>query len=233
MTTLIMLAKECVPGKVKTRLSPPLTLTAAAEVAAACIDITAAAVDRFDWTRKVLCLDGTRLPRDFTGWDIVAQSDGDLDERIAAVLDACAGPTVLIGMDSPQLDRGVLNLLSTEWPDDCDAWFGPAADGGFWALGLREPVGDLVRGVPMSRADTGAIQLERLRAAGLRTTLLPVLRDIDTVADLDAASQLLPGTLLAEFADRAGAAVRAGVTTGDVVADFADCASLADRAEAS
>ncbi|WP_166973769.1 TIGR04282 family arsenosugar biosynthesis glycosyltransferase [Brevibacterium atlanticum] len=199
MTTLIMLAKECVPGKVKTRLHPPLSLTQAAEVAAACIDITTTAVDSCTWTRTILCFDGTSLPRDFTGWEIIEQVTGGLDERIAAAFDVCTGPTVLIGMDSPQLDRRVLDRLSAEWPEDCDAWFGPAADGGFWALGLREPDGELVRGVPMSRPDTGAIQLDRLRTAGRRTKLLPTLRDIDTIDDLHAVARLLPWSPLAKL----------------------------------
>ena len=196
MTTLIMLAKECSPGKVKTRLHPPLSLEAAADIAAACIDITATAVESLEWTRKILCFDGDSLPRDFDGWDVIEQAGVGLDERIGAVFDVCSGPTVLIGMDSPHLDPLVLETVSRAWPEGCDAWFGPAVDGGFWALGLRKPDGDLVRGVPMSRDDTGAIQHARLIDAGLATTLLPSLRDIDTIDDLDAAARLLPGTVL-------------------------------------
>ena len=196
MTTLIMLAKECIPGQVKTRLHPPLSLEAAADIAAACIDITATVVESFEWTRKILCFDGDLLPRDFDGWEVIEQARGGLDERIGAVLDACSGPSVLIGMDSPQLDPLVLESLSRDWPEGCDAWLGPAVDGGFWALGLREPDGDLVRGVPMSRENTGAIQYARLIDAGLATTILPSLRDIDTIDDLDAAARLLPGTVL-------------------------------------
>ena len=69
---------------------------------------------------------------------------------------------------------------STKWPADVDAWFGPATDGGFWALGLARPDGDLLRGVPMSRADTGRIQLKRLQDAGLRVRQLAALEDVDT-----------------------------------------------------
>lgn len=191
-----MLAKECIPGQVKTRLHPPLSLEAAADIAAACIDITATAVESFEWTRKILCFDGDSLPRDFDGWDVIEQARGGLDERIGAVFDVCSGPSVLIGMDSPHLDPLVLETVSRNWPEGCDAWFGPAVDGGFWALGLREPDGDVVRGVPMSRGDTGAIQYARLIDAGLATAILPSLRDIDTIDDLDAAARLLPGTVL-------------------------------------
>jgi uncharacterized protein len=59
-----------------------------------------------------------------------------------------------------------------------------ATAGGFWALGLRGPDPALLRGVPMSTADTGASQRARLLAAGLRVADLPELRDVaaDAVA---------------------------------------------------
>jgi len=42
MTTLVVIAKETIPGKVKTRLHPPLSLEQAADVAAAAIQDTLA-----------------------------------------------------------------------------------------------------------------------------------------------------------------------------------------------
>ena len=47
-------------------------------------------------------------------------------------------------------------LLTVDW-QGADALFGPADDGGFWALGLRVPNPALLRGVPMSTPGTGAI----------------------------------------------------------------------------
>jgi hypothetical protein len=103
-------------------------------------------------------------------------------------------------MDTPQLTP---SLLIVDW-EVADAWFGPAADGGFWALGLRVPDPALVRGVPMSTADTGARQRARLLAAGLRVADLPVLRDVDTAADAVAVARQAPGSRfaarVAEFA---------------------------------
>jgi uncharacterized protein len=55
-----------------------------------------------------------------------------------------------------------------------DAVFGPVADGGFWALGLRVPDPTLLRGVPVSTPDTDASQRVWLPAAGLRVADLPV-----------------------------------------------------------
>lgn len=77
--------------------------------------------------------------------------------------------------------------------DDGEAQaFGPAEDGGFWALGLAEPDPALLRGVPMSTPSTGAVQRERLVAAGPRVRDLPRLRDVDTAADADAVATPAP-----------------------------------------
>jgi glycosyltransferase A (GT-A) superfamily protein (DUF2064 family) len=192
MTALIVLAKECLPGRVKTRLHPPLSLEQAAELAAASLDDTLTAVAGLPATRRLLAFDGQLAPAAAVGYEVVAQVDGGLDARIGAIFDVCTEPAVLIGMDTPQVSAADLAAVFEAWPDDVDAWFGPAADGGFWALALRDPDGDLVRGVPMSRDDTGARQLDRLRSAGLRVRMLPTLTDVDHIRDAYAVADLVP-----------------------------------------
>ena len=197
MTTIIVIAKETVPGRVKTRLHPPFSLEQAAELAAAALNDTLAAVITLGATDHILYFDGTMLPASASRFRVVPQVAGTLDERIAAVFDLCTGPTLLVGMDTPQISAAQLTEVFDRWPNDVDAWFGPATDGGFWALGLREPHGDLVRGVPMSRDDTGSIQLERLLDAGLSVRLLPTLTDVDTI---DSANEVARFAPLTEFA---------------------------------
>jgi glycosyltransferase A (GT-A) superfamily protein (DUF2064 family) len=199
MTTLIVIAKEPLPGRAKTRLHPPLSLEQAAEVAAAAIDDTLTAVASVPASRRVLLYAGDRVPASAAGYDVVAQSEGGLDERLAAGFDACAGPTLLIGMDTPQVRARDLARAFDTWPDDIDAWFGPALDGGFWALGMREPRGDLIRGVPMSHPQTGARQRRRLIDAGLRIGTLATLRDVDTFDDAVAVAALAPQTATARL----------------------------------
>ncbi|MGA1813796.1 DUF2064 domain-containing protein [Frondihabitans sp. 4ASC-45] len=193
MTTLVVIAKECLPGKVKTRLHPPLTLEQAAEVAAASLGDTLLATDSLPASRRILLFDGNRPPVGSEQFDVIPQTTGPLDERIAALFDLVTGPTVLIGMDTPQLVRDDLApAFDGEWPDGVDAWYGASTDGGFWALGLRDPDGSLVRGVPMSRDDTGAHQLARLTDAGLRVSRLRTLTDVDHIDDAIAAAAAAP-----------------------------------------
>ncbi|MFD5740856.1 DUF2064 domain-containing protein [Streptomyces massasporeus] len=188
MTTLLVIAKEPRPGRVKTRLTPPFTPGQAAGLAEAALADTLHAVAATPAARRVLVLDGTPGPWLPPGFDVVAQCAGGLDERLAHAFAGCAGPALLIGMDTPQVTP---DLLTVDFAD-CDAWFGPAEDGGFWALGLACPDPALLRGVPMSTPVTGAVQRERLVAAGLRVRDLPTLLDVDTAPDAHAVAALAP-----------------------------------------
>ena len=197
MTTIVLIAKEPLPGKVKTRLHPALSYEQAAELAAASIDDTLATLAQLPATRRILAFDGERIPCAAAGYEVLPQSAGTLDQRLGAIFDHAEGPTILVGMDTPQVAVSDLAAAFTAWPSGLDAWFGPANDGGFWALGMARPTGDLIRGVPMSQDDTGAIQFSRLRQAGLSVGLLPRLTDVDEIADAHEVASLAPSTLFA------------------------------------
>ncbi|MFF9815131.1 DUF2064 domain-containing protein [Streptomyces sp. NPDC014006] len=197
MTTLLVIAKEPRPGRVKTRLTPPFTPQQAAALAEAALADTLAAVAAAPAARRLLVLDGSPGPWLPPGFDVVPQCAGGLDERLAAALAGCDGPALLIGMDTPQVTPRLLDVDFT----DGDAWFGPAEDGGFWALGLASPDPRLVRGVPMSTPTTGAVQRRRLVAAGLRVRDMPRLRDVDTADDAAAVAARAPhGRFAAQLA---------------------------------
>ena len=196
MTALVIIAKECLPGKVKTRLHPDVTFEQAAELAAAALADTLATGLELDATRRILLFDGTTPPAGAERYEVVRQVSGDLDERLAAVFDSLDEPTELVGMDTPQLRRGDLETVFP-WDDDADFVFGPACDGGFWALGMRAPRGDLVRGVPMSQRITGRAQLIRLNRAGGTIRMLRPLTDIDTIVEAREVAARAPETAFA------------------------------------
>ncbi|MEV7787833.1 DUF2064 domain-containing protein [Streptomyces sp. NPDC088106] len=200
--TLLVIAKEPRPGRVKTRLTPPFTPEEAAALAEAALTDTLEAVARTPARRRVLVLDGTPGPWLPAGVEVVPQCAGGLDERLAAAFAGCDGPALLIGMDTPQVTP---ELLTVDFAD-CDAYFGPAEDGGFWALGLAEPDPGLLRGVPMSTPDTGAAQRRRLTR--LRVRDLPLLRDVDTADDAAVVAATAPGGHFAAHLTRLTAAHR-------------------------
>ena len=200
--TLLVIAKSPQPGRVKTRLTPACTPEQAARLAEAALVDTLTTLARVPAGRRLLVLDGPPgrwLP---PGWEVVPQRGGGLDARLAdAFASASEGPdsppALLVGMDTPQLRaRTLAEALSRAGRTGTDAWFGPAADGGFWAFGLARPDPDLARrlllGVPMSSPSTGAALLDRLTAAGLRVATLPVLNDVDTVTDAAEVAALAP-----------------------------------------
>lgn len=194
MTTLVIIAKECIPGRVKTRLHPPLNLEQAATLASASLSDTFRAASALEASRRILLFDGNRFPLGSEPYEVIHQVSGDLDMRLGAIFDECEGPTVLVGMDTPQLEAAMLAPLFANWPTDVDAFLGLAADGGYWTIAMADPDGSLIRGIPMSRDDTGQRQLDRLTEAGLRVGMLPQLTDVDTIADARLVADLAPQT---------------------------------------
>ena len=190
--TVVVLAKAPVAGRVKTRLTPPLTPQAAANVAAAALADTLDTISMIPAQRRVLAFDGDAAPWRPRGWDMIAQPTGGLDVRIAAALaDAGNGSVVLVGMDTPQLRADQLTAFD---PEQFGACLAPSEDGGYWAIGLRDPrdAHAVVSGVPMSTRHTGAMQLMRLRQVGLRVQLLDRLADVDTIGTARHVAAVVP-----------------------------------------
>jgi rSAM/selenodomain-associated transferase 1 len=193
--TVVVLAKEPRPGRVKTRLTPTFSPDEAAQLAAAALTDTLRTVRAARSRRRILAWAG-----DATGWDggftVVPQPAGDLNTRLTAAFAAAYAGSVrnrrvlLVGMDTPQLRP---DDLAADW-HGADAVLGLSDDGGYWAIGLTagHPAG-VFAGVPMSTDRTGAAQLARLLELGLRVHLLRPLRDVDEPADAEAVATAHPG----------------------------------------
>jgi len=191
---LLVIAKEPVPGRVKTRLCPPGTPIQAAALAAAALTDTIAAASLMSADHRTLVVDGTVVPP--AGWSVVPQRDGSLGERLAnGFVDAQYPDTIslLIGMDTPQVTPACLNMVAERLTANhsLDAILGPAEDGGWWCLGLRAAhYSDVLRGVPTSQANTAEMTLAALRSAGAMVAIGPTLRDVDTAEDAWAVADL-------------------------------------------
>jgi rSAM/selenodomain-associated transferase 1 len=182
--TVVVLAKAPVPGRVKTRLCPPCDDEQAACLAEAALVDTLTTVAATPCHRRVLVLDGMPGPWLPAGFEVLAQRGEGLAERLAHAFADVGEDGLLIGMDTPQITSAMLMAcLRALHSPGVQAVLGPAVDGGWWSIGLRAPDPAVFLGVPMSTPSTGAAQHARLRALGLRTVLLPSLRDVDDFDD--------------------------------------------------
>jgi len=127
------------------------------------------------------CGDDASWPRT---WRVIGQGRGDLGRRMDRAMRVLPpGPAVIVGTDIPDLcaahvARGFRAL------GDHDAVFGPAADGGYWLVGLRRSprVPEAFTGVRWSSQHALADTLANL--AGLEVAFLETLDDVDDSAAL-------------------------------------------------
>ena len=208
---MLVVAKAPVPGMVKTRLGQVVGMDRAAELAAAALlDTLAVCVSAYGVERCHLSLDGDladavcadELMAATEGWVVHPQRGADFAARLVnAHEDAAAAsgaPVVQVGMDTPHLEASTLIDVGSRLVHRHDAVLGPAADGGWWLLGVGGP--DLVRDlsrVPMSTARTGALTREALLRAGARVSEVETLRDVDEVTDAESVALAAPGTRFA------------------------------------
>jgi glycosyltransferase A (GT-A) superfamily protein (DUF2064 family) len=190
---ILVFAKAPVAGRTKTRLCPPYTPEQAAALAAAALADTLDAVGAVAVERRVLVLSGSYPAPD--GWLVVPQRGTGLAERLIHAFADTAQPglaTLIVAMDTPQLVPGVLAWAAAALTS-ADAVLGPAVDGGWWLLGLREPRhAAALREVRMSVPETGERTAAAFRRRGLSLVCAPPLRDVDTAADAWAVAQAHP-----------------------------------------
>jgi rSAM/selenodomain-associated transferase 1 len=195
---LVVMAKEPVPGRAKTRLCPPLEPAHAAALAEAALADTLQAVAWTPATRRIVVLDGAPgawLP---PGFELMRQRGASLAERLSNAVVEIGEPLLVLGMDTPQVTRALLCEAVAQLADpQTDALLGPTDDGGYWTIGLAHPDPRAFDGVPMSSAATCAAQRARLHELGWRTADLRCLRDVDTFDDAVAVAALAPWTRFA------------------------------------
>jgi glycosyltransferase A (GT-A) superfamily protein (DUF2064 family) len=199
-TSIAVLTKEPLPGRSKTRLSPPFTLAEAAALAEDMLRDTLDAVNGSCSRRKVLVLEGNPGRWVPDGFEVISQRGIDQAARIASAFADLNGPAVLIGMDTPQITSQLLDEAIAElWRPGTDAVLGPASDGGWWLAGLRKPDPAAFREVPMSKPDTAAHQRRRFDSLGLRWREVRALTDVDDWPSAVAAAAAAPSSRFAQL----------------------------------
>lgn len=187
---LLLFAKRPLPGKVKTRLVPPL------DPAQALALYRAFLTDQIRFLRSLrgpsleaeVCTDAPWRPDpEFAGMleglRLSEQGQGDLGQRMLrafrrAASDGVEG-TVVVGVDSPTLPEAHVRLAFSRLEQGAEAVLAPARDGGYVLLGLRQPREELFRGVPWGEPGVLAATRERAAEAGIPLVELPDWYDVD------------------------------------------------------
>jgi len=216
-TAILVVARMPVPGQAKTRLARDVGADLAADLAAAALLDTLVAAGATGLPCVVAATGDVRratrrraIERALARVTVLPQRGTGLGARLRAAhhdaVRTLPGHRVLqIGMDTPQVTPGLLDA-SAQRLESVEAVVGPAADGGWWALGVARPeLTDGLVGVPMSDPATGRRTVEMLRSRRARIRLLPELTDVDSV---DAARRVARH---ADCGERFAEAVAAGL----------------------
>jgi len=200
---LVIFGKAPIPGQVKTRLCPPLTPDEAATLQGSLVlDVVERSravtrqVDRFLACAPSRAHVFFKILEERQGVRLIDQVGEDLgrrmDQAFQEVFALGYQRVVLVGTDVPTLSASsygqALGLLSAH-----DLVLGPSLDGGYYLIGLKKPAPDLFTDIPWSTDQVCALTSKKAEALGLKTALLPVCRDLDTVDDLLALAPLAGG----------------------------------------
>jgi rSAM/selenodomain-associated transferase 1 len=186
------MAKQPVPGTVKTRLCPPLTPPEAADLYDVFLRDTISNVSGIRDADCYVAYDPETSREFFSrlvpeGVRCIAQGEGDLGGKLSEISERLFSmgytKVILIVSDTPHLPAeyltGGLRRL-----DCADVVLGPCDDGGYYLIGSRHHYPALFSDMPWSTSRVCSMTLERTRAAGLTGYLLPVWYDLDTIEDV-------------------------------------------------
>ncbi|HWP66650.1 MAG TPA: TIGR04282 family arsenosugar biosynthesis glycosyltransferase [Candidatus Limnocylindria bacterium] len=211
------MAKHPTPGQVKSRLAATLGAETAADFQRAFVLDLAARLDAAG-----IAVWWAVWPPDAPFHDVVPgarvlpQEGADLGERMGGVarrlLAGGAGGVVLLGADVPHVHlaevRAAVQALER---GEVPVVLGPAADGGYYLLGLARLVPEIFRDVAWGRPDVRSVTEARLGALGVAYRLVADDFDVDEPADLRRlAERLRQGDLV--LPHTAAVLARAGVS---------------------
>jgi len=190
---LLIFARHPELGRVKTRLAAGIGAEAALAVYRELLAHTRSATQNLE-ARKTVWLaeapqSSTDEPEPWPGYEQRLQFPGDLGTKMQTAFSHAfaqgATAVLIIGTDCPGLTEALLRdayaALATH-----DIVLGPAEDGGYYLLGMKELYEDLFLNKSWSTDSVRAHTLADADRLGLTVWQLPVLRDVDDAADLAA-----------------------------------------------
>ena len=188
----LVFAKTPMPGRVKTRLHAVLEPEDCAALHARLVRLTLDKLTRPQlYPVELWCAPdcGDAFFRDCRHdyeLELHAQAGDDLGQRMHTALcrslETCDA-AVLVGTDCPSLTRTDIDTACRQLLAGTDVVLGPATDGGYYLVGLRQPHPELFTGISWGRGEVLAQTLARARQQVLQVYLLPRRDDLDTPAD--------------------------------------------------
>lgn len=133
------------------------------------------------------CVDGDIRRVQAGSIDPIVQHGNGLGERIMNAIKESSSYTkkIVIGSDTPNITGELIEQAITSL-DTCDVVIGPAHDGGYYLIGMKQLHRGLFNGITWSSEHVLRQTLECAESTGLSVAMLPIMRDIDTVDDLAA-----------------------------------------------
>jgi hypothetical protein len=190
---LLIMARQPLAGRSKTRLEPVLTPAAAAALYACFLRDTLDLARTLPGVTPIVAYAPPAARAYFQklapGLDLVPQRGQTLGERLAHVLSQTLasgfGRVAAMNSDSPTLPPDYLSLAFDKLDgDETDVVLGPCEDGGYYLIGWKRPHPRLVREVQMSTAHVLQDTLALAAEDDLRVDLLPPWYDVDRPRDL-------------------------------------------------
>lgn len=181
---LVLFARFPIAGSCKTRLIPAVGEKGAAEIhrqlAERTVDIL-----RHASGSVTIAITGNTIPA-FESWlgedlNFVSQVEGGLSERLLPFL--AHAPVIFFGADTPDLSVEVVEA-AIEGLATHPVVIGPAEDGGYYLIGMREAHPELIADMPWSTEEVLPETLRRLERLGIDPLLLETLADCDRPEDL-------------------------------------------------
>ena len=190
---LIVVAKKPVPGRTKTRLCPPLSPDAAADLYRCLLLDTLGLMQRLESADHSLAYTPTSA-RDYfarllpNGFRLLAQQGADLGERLSYALgqhfELGYQRVVIMNSDGPTLPLACLQDAFAGL-DRADVTLGPGHDGGYYLIGMKRPYPELFQRIAWSTEQVVPQTLAVCRRLGLTVNQLAEWHDVDVEADLD------------------------------------------------
>ena len=189
---LLLMVKNPIAGKTKTRLAAEVGNDRALEIYARLTAHTRSQASALRGvTRYLYYSEFVDSADDWPATDYIklVQVGAGLGERMSAAFqrafDRGHDRVVIIGSDCPGLTTEILQASFAALSDN-DLVIGPATDGGYYLLGLRHPQPRLFTDMAWSTDQVAGETLRRAQVQALRVSELPILSDVDRLADWEA-----------------------------------------------